>query len=303
MNGGESQASDDLGTKKSLETMHVRMRLSWILAGGLALGLGAPCCAEQGLAARHHSWGRFQPGAWKLVRIVTETLDEQGEILSTSTTETKTTLLKVEDDGASLEVEVAVEVAGKQFDGQTQRIKQSFHGEPVAAGLKSKPPTAAQVTVDDQKIDCWLQQIDSTGPQGQTTTKIYYSDSVAPYILKRESTTTAADGATILGETTLNIVALDMPHRIPTGMKNVACVKIVQKHAKGAITTLAMTSKDVPGGVVYHASRETDANGHILRRSTLELVSYGLQVEEERTGLFGRKRPPRRKPPLYTPTR
>ena len=76
-----------------------------------------------------------------------------------------------------------------------------------------------------------------------------------------------------------------------------ACLKIVQRHAKGTVVTLAMTSSEVPGGVVSHLSKETDTSGRLVCRSNLELVSYGLQPEEERTGLFGRKRPPRTRKP------
>ena len=40
---------------------------------------GGKCFADEaGISARHHSWGRFQPGAWKVVRVVTETYDDHG---------------------------------------------------------------------------------------------------------------------------------------------------------------------------------------------------------------------------------
>lgn len=86
-----------------------------------------------------------------------------------------------------------------------------------------------------------------------------------------------------------------MPQRVLAEIKSTACIKTVQKTPKGAVTTLAMSSPDVPGGVVYQTTKETDTSGRLVRRSTLELVSYGSRPEAERTGLFGRKRPPRRK--------
>ena len=87
-------------------------------------------------------------------------------------------------------------------------------------------------------------------------------------------------------------MALDLPWQVLGEIRTVACVKTVQKHAKGTVTTLSMTSPAIPGGVVYHTSKETDAGGRLTRRSVLDLVGYGLQSEQERGGLFGRgKRP------------
>jgi hypothetical protein len=263
------------------------------------MGLGAPWSAAQeaGLCARHHAWGRFQPGAWKLVRTVTETLDDQGLVMSTSVTETKTTLTKIEADGVVLEVEVGIEVAGKQFDGQPQCIKQGFHGELASSNVTVKPAVPAQVTIDDRKVDCFVQQVGFSTAHGRTSTSLYYSDTLAPYLLKRKSTTTDPESQQVLSSTSMEVVALDMPQKVLAGIKSAACLKIVQRHAKGTVVTLAMTSSEVPGGVVSHLSKETDTGGRLVCRSNLELVSYGLQPEEERTGLFGRKRPPRTRKP------
>ena len=93
-----------------------------------------------------------------------------------------------------------------------------------------------------------------------------------------------------MSETLSEVVALDMPQRVLSEIKNVACIKTVQKTPKGAVTTLAMSSPDVPGGVVSQTTKETDTTGRLVRRSTLELLNYGSRPEAERIGLFGRKR-------------
>ena len=79
-----------------------------------------------------------------------------------------------------------------------------------------------------------------------------------------------------------------MPQRVLTEIKNVSCIKTVQKSSKGTVTTLAMSSADVPGGVVSQTTKEMDPAGRLIRRSTLEFVSYGTRPEKERTGLFRR---------------
>jgi hypothetical protein len=281
----------------------MRPCLSRILICLSVLGLGAAWCPAQdrGISARHHPWGRFQPGAWKLVRVVCESLDERGDVVSTSTTETKTTLTGVESDAVLLEVEVAIEVAGKQFDGQPHCIRQGFHGDLAGPDVKTRPARAAQLQIEDQRIDCYTQEVESVGTDSRTVTTVYYNDSLPPFLLKRVSITSDPEGKNVLGESTLDVVALNMPQRVMRCVKNAACIKTVQKHAKGTVTAVAMMSSDVPGGVVYQTSKETDAAGRVVRRSTLELVDYGLQREEERHGLFGRKRPRARKPAPLSP--
>jgi hypothetical protein len=81
-----------------------------------------------------------------------------------------------------------------------------------------------------------------------------------------------------------------MPCKVLAEMQNAAFVKTVTRHPKGTTTTWAATSTAVPGGVVWHSSKEVDKEGHLTLRSTLELVDYGLELEPDRTGLFGRKR-------------
>jgi hypothetical protein len=258
--------------------------------------LWAQCCAadDAGISARDNAWALFQPGAWKLVRVVTESLDEGGHVISVNTTETKTSLLRTESDGVVLEVEVGVEVAGKQFDGLPQCIKQGFHGELAAGDVKSQAPVSAEVSIEDKKVACRSQQIELTGSASRTSVTLCFSDTRFPYVLRRQSKITDLTGA-LLSESLSEVVALDMPQRVLSQIKNVACIKTVQKTPRGTITTLAMSSPDVPGGVVSQTTKEADTSGRLVRRSTLELVSYGNRPEPERTGLFGRKRAARRK--------
>jgi hypothetical protein len=230
--------------------------------------------------------------------VVTESLDGGGHVSSVNTTETKTALMRIENDGVVLEVEVGVEVAGKQFNGLPQCIKQGFHGELASSDVKFLPPAAAEVCIEDQKFPCRSQQIEVAGSASRTSVNVFFSDTLSPYILRRQSKTTDSGGSTVLNETLSEVVALDMPQRVLADIKNVACIKTVQKTARGSVTTLAMSSPDVPGGVVYQTTKETDKTGLLVRRSTLDLVSYGSRSETEHTGLFGRKRPPRRRTPF-----
>jgi hypothetical protein len=244
---------------------------------------------DAGISSRHNPWARFQIGAWKLVRVSTETLDDAGRVISTNVTETRTSLTRVDADGVVLEVEVGVEIAGKQFTGLPQCVKQGFHGELTGGELTVHPSTTAEVTIEDHKFPCRSQQLELGNSSSRTAINLCYSDSLAPFILRRQSKTSDAAN-NVLSETLSEVVALDMPQRVLSEIKNVSCIKTVQKTPKGTVTTLAMSSADVPGGVVNQTSKELDPAGRLIRRSTLELLSYGIHAEKERIGLFGRKR-------------
>ncbi len=236
-----------------------------------------------------HPWGQFEPGAWKLVRVVTESFNEQGAAAGTNTSDYKTTLLDNDDDGVTLEMRVCVEVAGKRFDGEPQTIKQNYYGEQQSPGMIIKEPAAGQVTIDERKIPCQVRQIESSNQNGKTTTTIYLT-TAPPYVLKRESVTTDPEGKNILSETNVSVQALDMPCKILGAMRSAAYVKTLQKTPKGTIYTLAVVCPDIPGGIVSNSSKELDSSGRLIRRSTLELVDYNTEPEKSRTGLFGRKR-------------
>jgi len=269
----------------------VRLLVLFVCISSLVVALSprSGLAQEHGIAPQHHPWGCFKPGTWKRVRVVTEMLDEKGLVQHRSIAERKTTLIKVERDGVILKLEVVEEVAGKRFVGEPEIIKQGFHGELVCDTLTTKDSGTGQVVIENRQIPCRIVQMECPRPTDKTVTKIYYSNSLSPYILRRESVTTDLEGQTALAKTTVEVMALQMPCQVLAEIKSTAYVKAVRKHAKGTITTWLITSTDVPGGVVSHSSKEVDANKRLIRRSTLQLTGYGLEPET-RTGLFGRSK-------------
>ena len=255
----------------------------------------------EGLARHHDRWGRFQPGAWNLVREVTETFEEAGTTISI--TETRTSLEEVHEDGVSLLIQKAIGLKGKQIDKDPQAVKQAFHGGLAAQEATVKNLGATVVTVQGCRISCKIEQVEVSTPTGKTTTKIFYSDSVEPYVLRRESVKTGPDGETVLSETTVEVVALGVPCRSIPGLSRATHVKAIHKHAGGTTERVCRVSTAVPGGIVDQTSKELDENGHLVRRTTLELVDWGLRPEAKRGGLFRRRLIGRRKSLKLTPYR
>jgi hypothetical protein len=186
-----------------------------------------------------------------------------------------------------------VELAGKQFETEPQSVKQGFHGEPAGQDLKVRGLNPCELAIEDQKIPCKVEQLEQVGPVSKTITTICYSDEVSPCILKRHSITTDLERNSILSEMNMEVLALNMPAEVLNKIMCTAHVKTVQKRPGGTILTLTVVSNEVPGGVVGHTSKELDAQGNLVRRSMLKLLSYSFDPEDGRVGLFGRRRPNR----------
>lgn len=269
----------------------MQQSLVWLLAVLLAAPLAVG--ESPGPSRKHHPWARCAPGAWKIVSVVTQSIDERGMVGPRSTTETKSTLTEIDDDGVTLEVRAIVEAGGRRFDREPQYIHQGFQGEPVGGDLKVKDLGPGTVTIENIKVPCRVAHMEFTCASSKTVTTIHYSDSFVPYILRRQSVTSSLDGSNVLSETDAEVVAVSMPCEILGEVKCAAQVKTVHRHPNGMITTLAFVSPDVPGGVVCHTSKELDKSGRLTRQSVLKLVAFSFEPEDERSGLFGRKRPSR----------
>lgn len=233
----------------------------------------------------HHAWGRFNPGSWTQVRKLTEEFDERGVLKSVSTTETKTTLIEVSDRSYTLQLEVTVEVAGKRIVAQPRAVCLGYYGETNGQRVVVRRVGDDDLLVGGKRVQCKILESAINGGDEKIVSKIYYCDSTAPFVLKRDTRSTDPEGETTHLHTQVDVIAAEMPHRVVAEIKTAAHVRTVKKHAKGSTYTLEVHCDDVPGGVVSHASKELDDSGRLVRRSTLELLDYGV-VDRKR--LFGR---------------
>lgn len=244
-----------------------------------------------GVPPELHPWGRFRPGAWKLARVVTETFDEQGQLTGVTTSYTTTTLQAAEGNGTLvLRVEAVLEVSGKRFEVAPTLSKQGPHGEIPGEKVTVSPLTDDQVEIQGRKIPCKVVQVEIEGRKGRSLIKTWYSLSVPPYVLRRHMRTWDPDGKTLGSETEMQVVALNVRcDQLPV-RSQAAEVLVTTTHPKGKTVTKAITSPDVPGGVVCHTAEEFDAAGRLVRRSVLSLLDYGLTPARKDTGLFYRLR-------------
>jgi hypothetical protein len=236
----------------------------------------APQTAQSALTPRDlHVWGRFDPGTWKRVRIVTETLNEKGAVVDTTTTETKTTLVRADAGRLTLRIEATVEVAGRRFESPPQTVEYGYYGEPPGQRSEAKFVGSEQLTIDGRQVPCEIRQVVATSADQKQVTRMYLSNDVEPFVLKRETTTVKQDGKTDSNQSTqVEVIALDMPYRVLRDIKSASYERTIQETPRGTNITLDVTCVDVPGGIVARTSKEMNSKGQLIRRSTLELVDY-----------------------------
>ncbi len=250
------------------------LRLLAICAVLFATAGTASAQQPTGLSWDHHDWGRFRAGSWQKIRVVTEHLSPQGEVVSTTTTEKLTRMVRSNRRAVTLRTTAMMEVAGKQFEAPPHDFLQGNHGEPVGQTVTAKELGETELDVEGRRIACRVRQYEITNAEQTKVVKIYYSDKVAPFILKREEIATAGEGKR--NESLVSVTALGMPHKVLAEILPTSYVKEVHKNGKSTTTTLAVYAQDVPGGMVAYTSRETDSEGRLVRRSTAELVDYGF---------------------------
>jgi len=260
------------------------------------LAVACPLAAAQApiLNRDFSAWTRFERGAWKKVRITTETLGKNEEVMGTSITEKTVVLEDASDHHYQLHVQASVEVAGKKLEAEPQRLErgpfEDISGQPTV----TKRDEAANVQIDERTFDCDVYDIVVNGKERKQTTTIYYAPDGKPHLLRRESIVTDPAGKTVLYRTEERVTAIEMPAKVDDKLLSTWYVKTIRRDPRGRTITIEARSDEVPGGVVAHSAKELDTNGKLIRRSTLELLEYGegakIRMGHPRRFKFRRRR-------------
>ncbi len=260
------------------------VRTALLLAGaavvlcGPETAPGESTTQQQPLTARDMNvWGRFGAGTWKRVRIVTETLNEEGRVVDTTLTETTTTLVRADSRQLALRIDATVDVAGKRFESQPKTIECGYYGETAGDPAEPKVLGTEMLTIEGRQVPCQIRQVVTGSGKQKQLVRLFLSDDVEPFVLKRETIPLKDDGKSASDQkTTAEVIGLDLPYHVLHGIKPAAFERTIQQTSKGTSVTLDVTCLDIPGGIVARASNELDEKGHVVRRSMLELVDYKI---------------------------
>jgi hypothetical protein len=234
----------------------------------------------QEIPRQHHAWARFAPGSWKLVRIVTENFDAKGNVTGASVTETRTTLKEAGMDGFTLLIESTVELDGKRIVSEPQRVTQQYNGALAGQTARSRLWGEEPVIINGASYPCRVHQHEIVAAGHKSVTRTHYSAEVAPYILRRETTTIDTANNTAPSRVVVEVKELNVSHPFDGQTLPAARMRVQQTHSKGKETTEALSSVRVPGGVIWHDSTLVDKEDVKLSHSKLELIGFHT-VERE----------------------
>ncbi len=231
------------------------------------------------ISMEHHSWGRFSPGSWRVARVTTETLDEDGSVINTTVVDEHVELLSISRNAVSLRVESTVDVAGKKFESPIKTVSLGLHGEVTDKQVDTRLIGKTNATIDGRSIPCHVHQYKIQEADQEKSVRLLYSPDVEPYVIRRETVVKDGNQQTKrLAE--VQTIALEKPHKVFDEMVNTSHVKTVIRNGQSIKTIFAVHAPNVPGEVVSYNAKETDADGRVIRRSTMELVDYGHKVPE-----------------------
>jgi hypothetical protein len=163
---------------------------------------------------------------------------------------------------------------------------QGYAGETIGDSQVIKSLDPETLTIDGRAIRCENQQVEIAGGVTREVNLITFAPEHRPAILRRKSTLSDATGNKLMQEVTSEVKALDMSRRIldESEPKAAHLVRLEQKNDRGTTVTWSWHVPEVPGEVVDECSQKTDAAGHLVRRTMLELIGYGtVDVEQVET--------------------
>jgi len=240
---------------------------------------------------KHHAWGRFQPGSWKRVRVRKDKIDAEGKVVSTTTTDSITTLVETNSSSYTLMVDSEVEVGTQVFRGRPKYLKRYFRDELNGKIINDEALPTEELKIGVSNVQSSVRRIIFTADDWRRETRIHFSTN-SPFILRRHTKSHAPSGA--LGyETKVQATRLGLLRRVRGEPRRVHEVQVVHRQAAHTTTTHETHCPDVPGAVIAHRLAQTDEKGRVVSRSRLELIDYHVstgknQIRRGRRGLLPR---------------
>lgn len=225
---------------------------------------------------RTHPWARFEPGAWRRLRVVTESFDAAGESSGVNASERIERLVAVDDETYTLEVENLAPLAGLPTPGAVESRHLSLLTDRSAdlGALAIEEIEPATISFGDVVVPCRTWRATTAGEGATETEVLSLAVGSDPAVLRRTLTTTVggAPGATV----TANVSRLDLPALYAERLTRSWRLATTITHPSGSRTDrAAVYSADAPGGLHSESAADYDASGRRTFWSVTDLVESG----------------------------
>ncbi len=154
------------------------MRFAAIVA--IAVACSSTLAAEELSSREMDVWGRFGVGSWKQTRIVSEALDDTGKVTSTSSTDVRTLITKVDLHHVTLRINVTVEAGGKHYDAEAQTVQHGYYGEGPGQIVRLRELGKTDVTIDSISYPCQMREAVMDDGRQKTVAKLFETAAQRP---------------------------------------------------------------------------------------------------------------------------
>ena len=245
----------------------------------IVLILAESACSQEWIRTRdHHAWARFEKQSWKTTKILTDLVDEAGNITSTVRRETTTRLLEANETDFILGVESTVQIGEQKVNHSNHKIKRNIN---VKGEGFSKTVDTGTLKIGEQEFNVEIQLVTLQTKQGKRVSRLTFCKDTMPHVLKRV-TTFYDKKAMPVYTTTSQVTSFDVKRDI-LGEEQTVC-RIVTNHSENGTTSVTneIYCAKVPGGIVSQKIIEKNADDQIVRRTTLELIDYAIGKQESK---------------------
>ena len=232
---------------------------------------GPITASQMAIDPGHHPWARFAEGTMVETRVITETLDAEGQVVSTSTTRRTTSLVARRDNRVTLNVVARVTVGGRRFEADPQVLELGLYDEAVdeTFQLIDNADETGDVVIEGVSYPCRIIAFKQTRQGTEMTTRLFYRAG------SRASRPAFGDDAESgnfetepsPGDRTMQILALRVPYPWESRIFPAALRRDVQTHANGRTITLGWHSTSIPRRRFGCVFRQFDGEGVVVRRS------------------------------------
>jgi len=236
----------------------------------------------ESIPKRHHPWARFEPGAWRTIRTITESFDPTGKYVGRSETTQTETLVAVTENQYTIQSSTVVHVGGKQLRGATTQATYHLLTDTPGELVQASPLPPANLNLDGRVVSCRRWQLTlGSGPQRRLET-VYYSPDLSPHILRREASAADGTGESTEVQSTMSVVRVDAPVTYDEEIVPGSHATILSQSGTHRIERTQILTDVAPGGMVSATSTERDGAGRRIRWSTTDLVDCGQAGDEPR---------------------
>jgi hypothetical protein len=235
-----------------------------------------PAASQPPIRHDQHPWARFPIGSWKQVRIVEQTLDADGRVTSESIMLRVERLHDVNPEHYSLSQEITIEVGGRQVEAPPKTVTLGlWTHEPGAVESVSEAPPEP-ISADGREIESHVLNVVTGGEAHTVTTRLWYAPDKSPYLLRSVSEAVLPSSQETVWLRSRKILATALPFVLRTEQVAASFYEEQLTSAKSSRQSILVWVDQVPGGLAKRWTKETDAEGQLVRREVESLLDWGI---------------------------